>query len=675
MALHRNACALWAFVIAAVTWLPTTTGQDFGELDPFGLPGAPGGDPYSISAQFEMQEGTRKGRVSITVTLQPTYHIFSQTQDPAAYATPTSFQWLGPDSVKPVGKFKADRKAHIVEEKVVNETVIHEQFEGLVTWTSDFEIVGRAKPEDLKIDIEIGGQVCNDGGCINLNETVQARFAGTYQVGGFVGDQIKFQGRLAPATVKPGQSFQLQITAEALDDFHIYSYRERDDQEAYKATLISLNAPEFKASQPKASTEPHVEKTEIGDSSYHEGPVTWTIDLQVPTDLKAGVHDVSGWLAYQVCNADGCLPPTAIQFSAKVAVGVDGEESAALLISALPDSDEGSAYTRVAQAVSELDLKNVKSSSITEVQQKSIYYAMGIALLGGFILNFMPCVLPVIGLKVMSFVTQGGQSRGKVFLLNIWYSAGLLFVFMILATLSVVMNLGWGEQSQSSAFNIAIISVLFVMALSFLGVWEIPIPGFVGSSSANQVAEKEGALAAFVKGMITTVLAVPCSGPGIATALTWCAGKSPDKVYLIFACLGLGMASPYLILGMNPALARFLPKPGAWMETFKQLMGFVLLGTVVFIFSYLSQAYVVPTIGLIFGLWAAAWWIGRIQMNPSSHKLAGWVGAVAFASLAGYLSFSLLVESKEEWDAFSKSRLLTEAKANKTVIVDFTADW
>ena len=236
----------------------------------------------------------------------------------------------------------------------------------------------------------------------------------------------------------------------------------------------------------------------------------------------------------------------------------------------------------------------------------------------------MPCVLPVIGLKIMSFVQQAGEHRARVFSLNVWYSLGMLSIFWLLATMASAASLGlsdeslgWGEQFNYDRFTIPLLSVVFVMGLSFIGVWEIPIPGFMASGKAGDLAQREGLGGAFFKGVLTTVLATPCSGPGLATALTWSATKPPALVYLVFTAMGLGMAMPYLLIGAFPRLVRFIPKPGAWMETFKQFMGFVLMGTVVYMFTLIDQKYFVPTLALIFALWAACWWIGRTPITAS----------------------------------------------------------
>ena len=146
-----------------------------------------------------------------------------------------------------------------------------------------------------------------------------------------------------------------------------------------------------------------------------------------------------------------------------------------------------------------------------------------------------------------------------------------------------------------------IAAVVFAMALSLLGVWEVPIPGFFGSGSVQSAAAKEGPLGAFLKGVVTTVLATPCTAPLMAAAIAWAVTQPLVTNLIVFAAVGLGMASPYLLIGVYPELLRFLPKPGAWMETFKQVSGFVLLGTVVFILSFIEPAAVVPTILLLLG--------------------------------------------------------------------------
>ena len=268
---------------------------------------------------------------------------------------------------------------------------------------------------------------------------------------------------------------------------------------------------------------------------------------------------------------------------------------------------------------------------------------------------------------------------------------------------------GWGQQSQYPAYTITVTAVIFVMALSFLGVWEIPVPGFVGSSKMAQYSEqKEGYQAAFSKGIITTLVAIPCTAPALSTALVWCANKPPSLVYTVFVAMGLGMAAPYLVIGLYPQLVSFLPKPGGWMETFKQFLGFMLLGTVVFFLSFLESYLVVPTISFLIALWMACWILGMITLSASAKKK--WVMrglAVGLSAAGGYFSFAMFdqimadrfdraiekelmvrganttqvarptvgKENELPWQIFSEQRLLDELAKGNTVMVDFTADW
>jgi thiol:disulfide interchange protein len=328
------------------------------------------------------------------------------------------------------------------------------------------------------------------------------------------------------------------------------------------------------------------------------------------------------------------------------------------------------------------------------------------AFFGGMLLNLMPCVLPVIGLKIVSFVEQSGEDRHRALMLNLAYSAGLMSVFLLLASLAVGLGLGWGQQFQSAGFNIFLACLVFAMGLSFLGVWEIPVPGFLGHGAAAAMVEHEGMLAAFLKGVITTVLATPCTGPFMGGALGWAMKQPPLATMSVFLAVGLGMSSPYLLIGAFPQLIRFLPRPGMWMETFKQIMGFVLMGTVIYVLTFIDWHLVVPTVGMFIALWIACWWINR---TPPTHefglKARAWLEAAATVGLAWVLlfpgtqgllpapyTFRGLAEVMEgrfrdanelclgrRLDDFDRAGYelvkTNRARAPKTVLVDITADW
>jgi thiol:disulfide interchange protein len=312
------------------------------------------------------------------------------------------------------------------------------------------------------------------------------------------------------------------------------------------------------------------------------------------------------------------------------------------------------------------------------VAPTELLIGIGFALIGGLILNLMPCVLPVIGLKILSFAEQAGQQRARVFMLNVVYALGIMSVFIVLATLAVFVNLGWGEHFGEMWFQVLIAGVVFSMALSFLGVWEIPLPGFVGGSKTNELQRKEGLGGAFAKGILTTILSTPCSGPFLGSVFGLTLRYPPYATYLIFASVGLGMASPYLLVGAFPSLVRWLPKPGAWMETLKQVMGFVLLGTLVYLFYLVDPDYRIATLTLLFAIWFACWWIGRVPIYEEFGKRAkAWIGGSLTAAAIGWFAFSYMGPHATilSWKDFSPAALSEAQTQGKTVMIDFTARW
>lgn len=206
---------------------------------------------------------------------------------------------------------------------------------------------------------------------------------------------------------------------------------------------------------------------------------------------------------------------------------------------------------------------------------------LGLAFLAGVLLNIMPCVLPLISIKVLSFVRQAGESRGRMLALGGAFGAGMILVFWALAIAAIMLGLSWGEQFQSDGFIIVMIVIVFAFALSLLGVFTLGVPRQVNTLAAGM--GREGLGNAFFNGMLATLLATPCSGPFLGSTLAWTLAQTPLTIFLIFTMLGLGMAIPYVVLGAFPKLLAFLPKPGPWMETFKEAMGFVLLAMVVYL--------------------------------------------------------------------------------------------
>jgi thiol:disulfide interchange protein len=748
---------LAAITVAAFLSVLTSTAWAQTDLDPLAPPdefaaGVVGqfdqsqgqfAEPLAIDAQFLTASADRPAVIRIVARVAPGKHTYSLTQPPGG-PRPTRIELSPSSDYRLLAPFRAYPEAtKRIEQGPVWTGLEIQEHEGQFTWYAPIELTAGVDPQRLEIRGTIKAEVCETGGyCEPVEKEFAARIAptsdlgfamadfpgqpaarnlqskdlGTYQAKGSV---VQLAGRLEPASVRPGESARLVITATPPPSWHVYAYSPRDTKRGSKPTLIAFaNTSGILAQTPTTDTPIKIDESVplFGPMRYHEGPVTWTTTLDVPSDAPTGEYALSGLIGYQACEyrEDGmgvCELAHAARFTGTLKVGTEPtggsiplaftpaqNYSEAAAVAAVfadyldrespPDkrSPDAIAIAREAErenvpAIKSLDAYDLERLQVDEAAGSLGYY-IALAFVGGLILNLMPCVLPVIGLKVMSFAEQAGRSRTHAFVLNLWYAAGIVAVFLLLGILAATINLSWGGQFGNTAFNVTIAAIVFAMALSLLGVWEVPIPGFFGSGSAQAAAAQEGPLGAFLKGIVTTVLATPCTAPFMASAVAWAVAQPAANSLAIFASLGVGMASPYVLVGVFPELLRFLPKPGAWMETFKQVAGFILLGTVVFILSFIEPAAVVPTIALLLGIGVACWIIARTPLTAELRdRLQSWAlaGAVVLAFVAvsfGWLYRVVSAPSEVTWEPFSLEQLKQVAvDEGRTVIVDFTADW
>jgi len=540
---------------------------------------------------------------------------------------------------------------------------------------------------------------------------------------------------------------RLFVTATIDPGWHIYSITQKGEGPIPSAVKLNEGQGVKLLGPFQAYPAPDAKVEELFNNllvETHHGTVLWYAPILLEPGVDPAKLRIKGTVSAQPCSDTACLPPQDYPFTAALGPGekVPAEQltvapqvaqpkpaetpKAAPLVppTPFPRTEEPNVPEVFTQAAPAQDAEKESSAlkwhpfttmeDFSEIvgtkgvafnpeevtanlkkkqEGKTLPFMLVAAFFGGLILNLMPCVLPVIGLKVLSFVTQAGESRSRAFLLNVVYSVGIIAVFLLLAALAAGLGLGWGQLFTYGLFNVVMAAVVFAMGLSFLGVWEIPIPGFVGSGKSAQIQQQEGLSAAFLKGVITTILATPCTGPFMASALTWAVAQPPAIVFAVFFAIGLGMSSPYLLIGAFPELIRFLPRPGAWMDTFKQIMGFFLLGTVVFLLSFLEWPYVVPTVGLLFAIWAGLWWFNRTPITASADKKwRAWLEATAFVGVAWLLLFpgldgmlpgrlgikGLYDEMNQRFvarvgDGVPAGNLVVDEP--RTVLVDFTADW
>jgi thiol:disulfide interchange protein/DsbC/DsbD-like thiol-disulfide interchange protein len=300
--------------------------------------------------------------------------------------------------------------------------------------------------------------------------------------------------------------------------------------------------------------------------------------------------------------------------------------------------------------------------------------ALLFAFLGGLILNLMPCVFPILSIKILGFVNKSGGEQRRVFKHGLAFGAGVLLSFWILAGLlmslqSAGLKLGWGFQLQSPLFLSFIIILLFLVALNFYGAIEFggALQNFFGKTFA------EGYSGSFLSGVLATVLATPCTAPFMGTAIAVSLASTKFTAFIIFTFLGIGMAMPYVILSATPALLRFIPKPGAWMEKFKQFLSFPIFATVIWLIGvYLKQAGQMQTIGLLFSLllvFIAVWTVRNLGKS-------GKVVALLLFGFSIYIAVPAGPTGKDyDWVPYSNKAVSELVNSKKAVFVDFTAEW
>ena len=322
------------------------------------------------------------------------------------------------------------------------------------------------------------------------------------------------------------------------------------------------------------------------------------------------------------------------------------------------------------------------------------------AFIGGLILNIMPCVLPVIALKILGFVGEARSEPRRVRNLGLIYALGVLISFLALAAIVIGVKAaghraGWGMQFGNPIFIVCLTTLVTLVALNLFGVFEVTLGGRA-LDAAGGLASKHGAAGAFFNGVLATALATPCTAPFLSIALGFAFAQSATTIILIFLFVGLGLASPYVLLSWNPAWLKFLPKPGAWMERFKIAMGFPMLLTAVWLFNLAYDDYGkhVLWLGVFLVIVAfAAWIFGEFVQR--GRKRRGIALIIALLLLVGGYAYALenqlrwrepmaetdtagsLKESPDgiDWQRWSPEAVAQARAAGKPVLVDFTADW
>ncbi|MEC6882606.1 protein-disulfide reductase DsbD family protein [Photobacterium piscicola] len=314
----------------------------------------------------------------------------------------------------------------------------------------------------------------------------------------------------------------------------------------------------------------------------------------------------------------------------------------------------------------------------------NILKVIGLALLGGLILNIMPCVLPVLGMKLSSVISAQGLARRQIRTQFLASAAGIIVSFWLLAVFLTVMKLsgqalGWGIQFQSPWFIGAMIAITVLFGANMLGLFEIRL-----SSNTNTWLATKGDsshLGHFIQGMFATLLATPCSAPFLGTAVAFALGADLITLFAIFTALAIGMAAPWLLIALFPQLATLMPKPGAWMDRVKTLFGLMMLATSVWLLSLMTSFF---NASAVWGLGAVIlviilWLLGRKKGRKTviitlAVMLLG-AGASLFTGSLTANKWSTPLPDDHHWIPLDTAKIATEVAQGKTVFVDVTAQW
>ncbi|MDC0279116.1 protein-disulfide reductase DsbD family protein, partial [bacterium] len=671
-------------------------------------------EPVTWEARY-LVEADGKGRLEVVANLASTWHLYSVTQ-PSGGPTRTAIELISPGEISLAGDFTPVEPPKKSVSAIYNGLTV-EEHEGLVVWTAPLVIPkGYTDP----IEVKVNGLVCKSGGdnrCMPTSAELTALLteesatvavaasadqsiaaADLFEDSDVFRDEdyvVQWQGAVSPLPAMAGQTTMIHFKASPDASFHVYQSVIDDSDSA--TNFVVTDKAGLEVGEPVANKEA-VSNALLPtlEVSYYEGEVAWSLPVLIPEGTEDGLRIVTGMIAYQACTDSSCRQPMALKFTATIGVGdVDSEETGNIRFVSAKRAEALDAAATIAW-VDEVDTSTVATptqnveppspdaktsqssgASVAVSEQRPFLVLLGFALVGGLILNFMPCVLPVVGLKIMGFVQQAGEDRGRILILNLVYVGGIMFVFSIFAAVAAVSKFGWGEQFTYFPVRLGLTLLVFSLALSYLGVWELPTPGIAGGKGSRELQNREGLVGAFSKGVFATILSTPCSGPLLGYILGITLQLSPIQTVAIFLVVGLGMSVPYLIIGLRPSLISWLPKPGAWMGKVNELMAFLFLGTVAFFFSQFSDDDKLPLFVSLIAVWFGLWIVGQVKgYEPLKKRLVAWVAGSLVACLISVWAFQGLKVKKElDWVAYGEPALQQLQSQGQTVMVDFGAKW
>jgi suppressor for copper-sensitivity B len=492
------------------------------------------------------------------------------------------------------------------------------------------------------------------------------------QIAGMSAKKATLKLTMDRTAYEPGSVVRLAGLVEIEKKWHVNSNTPTYDY--LIPTVLSFELPEgFDAPNLRYPTH-KMQEFEFTDEpiAVYDGKFPIFAEITLPQGVTTEDVLIEASLRYQACNHSQCLAPTNAVASLELTVGPGGESTGESVFAALADG--GPAGTTPAAATAE---------------DTSLAWILLLAMVGGLILNAMPCVLPVLSLKVFGLVKSATLGRSHLVVGSLATAGGILLSFWALAGLAVGAKaagaaIGWGIQFQQPGFVTFLAVVIVLFSLNMWGLFEIPLPQSL--AQLGGAGAREGLAGHFLSGLFATLMATPCSAPFLGTAIGFALGQSAATIFAIFTAIGLGLSLPYLLLAAFPGVGRILPKPGEWMMTFKGVMGFLLAAAAVWLFYVLANQVTSESVAFIqVAVLTLALFVWLHQHGgPASFKRRFASVGIVFAAVG---AIALAVQSPavaaagshtstyHEWVAFDEAEAQRLASEQRLVFVDVTADW
>jgi len=510
---------------------------------------------------------------------------------------------------------------------------------------------------------------------------------------------VKFS--VSPTQLKPGDKGVLRATLTITDPEKKQSYTPAEGEEGYLYLVETGEYPQLKFGKTSYPAPNH--KNSDGIWEYYKS-LTLSRPFTVSKTAKPGPITINASMSFNLCNKTSgfCDPPRETEGSVKLEILPATAEDQAGQEGEVAEEQPLEVDSNTADSVGQ---STETPADTTSAQEKAgggkIWYYMLLAILGGIVLNFTPCVLPILPIRAMSMVNQAQKDISKVIIHTLVYTLGVLISFGAIAAVFVIarasgVNLTYGFLSQSLLYNLIMMSILFLFGLSLMGVWEMTVPGM---NAAAKTTSKKGYGGSFFAGVFAFLMGFSCMGPFMGPALEVAVRLSSPMLVLFFLLIGLGFALPFIIISLFPKALKLVPKPGEWMNIFKELMGFVLMYLTWKYFSNVwgltkSGPYLMKTGLYLVYLGFAAWLYGRFVRPENKKAVQIILGLAAVAVIAA--SAATLLPWKEEyrpqdtaaasadgmvpadhpgWYVFSPELFARLQSEGKPVFLDIGADW